>query len=225
MGLATMNELDPAAATEAEKAAGGVPLLRYLQFLDDHTSTRELGFRIDAARTIVQRELKPLPLPEGTTIGTLRTEEHVCAALATFLQHDLALAKAIVTKIETLETALQRSEFFSKHVLLRSSLLLFYDDSARMERLELKMINFAFSYALPAEQTTTHDIEWNGTPEHHAWLPDRRQVAASHDGKDVCTPRGHAARAKVTRPCRRASTCSGHLLRLSAPDAGPSLSL
>ena len=215
--LDKMNEYDPSAATEAEKAAGGVNLLRYLSFLDDHSSTKQHGFRIDAARTIVEGEIDDLPLPSGLALETLKEETMVCKALATFLQNDAEVrhpaeqpatkqpaalhsalpaafalrparrptsalglpltssaplpapqvAKGFVVKLETLITALSRSAFFKTHALVRSSLLLFYDDVARLEKLELKMINFGFSYALPEGQSTDHLQPWDGTAENH----------------------------------------------------------
>jgi len=165
--LENMLRYDPSGVTEEEKAAGGVNLLRYLTFLDEHSSTKEHGFRIDAARTIVDGEIGDLPLPEGVHLETLRDEARVCGAFAAFLQHDVELAKAVVVKIETLITALQRSDFVAKHALLRSSLLLFYDDASRLDKLELKMINFGFSYHLPEGQTTDHTQPWDGTPGCH----------------------------------------------------------
>jgi hypothetical protein len=132
--LDRMLEFDPGAVTEADKAAGGVSLLRYLTFLDEHASTAQLGFRIDASRTVVNGELADLPLPVGKYLETLKEESDVCKALATFLQYDAALAKEFVVKLETLIAALLRSSFFSSHLMLRSGLLLFYDDKARLEK-------------------------------------------------------------------------------------------
>jgi serine/threonine protein kinase len=132
--LDRMLEFDPGAVTEADKAAGGVSLLRYLTFLDEHASTAQLGFRIDASRTVVNGELADLPLPAGKYLETLKEESDVCKAFATFLQYDVALAKAFVVKLETLIAALQRSSFFSSHLMLRSGLLLFYDDKARIDK-------------------------------------------------------------------------------------------
>ena len=40
----------PNAATDEEKEAGGILKLRYLQFRDDSTSTKTLGFRVDAVQ-------------------------------------------------------------------------------------------------------------------------------------------------------------------------------
>ena len=54
-------------------------------------------------------------------------------AFVTFLQSDAALATAFAQKVQSLRAALERSTFFQRHVLLRSTLLLVYDDAARDE--------------------------------------------------------------------------------------------
>ena len=83
--LAACQALDPASVTEAEVAAGGVTPARHLAILDRLSSTATLGFRIDAAQTVVGHEIGALPLPAGLSLSTLRTEEHVRTALASFL--------------------------------------------------------------------------------------------------------------------------------------------
>ena len=66
-------------------------------------------------------------------------------------------------KLESIAGALERSAFAAKHVLLRSSLLLLFDDAAR-DKVELKMINFSFSYALPeGAPSATHTAAWDGS--------------------------------------------------------------
>ena len=139
---------------------------RYLHFLEESTSTATLGFRIDAAKTMVGGALAALPLSAGRSLATLKEEADVCAALATF-QRDLSLAKAALQKVQTLLSALSRSHFFPKHAFVRSTLLLVYDDTARTSKLELKMMNFGQSYALPDGQTLQHCVAWDGTEGGH----------------------------------------------------------
>jgi len=171
--LASMAEIDPQAPTQADADAGTITQLSCLRFLDERSSTATLGFRIDAAKTVVggagdAREIQTLPLPAGQSLGTLREESQVMAAMSTFMQADLAVAKAVVVKLEALDAALVRSDFIGNHALLRTTLLLVYDDDARDERLELKMMNFGFSYALsPGEEAITHQSAWDGTASCH----------------------------------------------------------
>ena len=45
--------------------------------------------------------------------------------------------------------------------------MLVYDDAARTDRLELKMMNYASSYALGEGETVTHVDPWDGTSTCH----------------------------------------------------------
>ena len=165
--LAKMMEIDPSAASEEEKAKKGVGQVRYLSFLDQLSSTASLGFRIDAAKTVVDKELDTLPLPSGHTFETLKSEANVESALCAFLQDDYALCKAVIGKLEAVAAALERSEFFAKHVMLRSTLLLVYDDVAHA-KMELKMLNFGSCYPAPDGAKASHEgLTWGGTAESH----------------------------------------------------------
>ena len=176
--LARMVEIDASGPTSEEAAAGGVSAKRFLRFLDESTSTASLGFRIDAAKTVVGSDeegtpsLAALPLNPGQTYETLKDEDSIVSAFASFLQKDGALALAFAQKVQSLLSALGRSAFFQKHVLLRSTLLLVYDDASRGHEeplMECKIMNFGSSYALPEgkEGTVTHTAEWDGTAESH----------------------------------------------------------
>jgi len=152
---------------DEDRRLGGTSLLRYLRFLDEASSSASLGFRIDAAKTVNDGALETLPLPPGTTFSTLRDEADIASALGTFLQGDAMLVRATLTKLEKLVEALQRSSFLSRHVFLRTTLLLIYDDADRETKLELKLMNFGSSYAVPEGQSVTHTAEWDGTVASH----------------------------------------------------------
>ena len=89
------------------------------------------------------------------------------------------VAKAVLLKLETLEAALVRSDFFKKHALLRTTLLLVYDDASREDKLELKMMNFGFSYAIPNGGTIEHLDPWDGSAASHedGYLTGLRSLA------------------------------------------------
>jgi len=153
--------------TAEEKEAGAVPLHRYLEFLDTISTSRTLGFRIDAAKTVVNGSLDLLPLSEGTTLNTLADEAQTAEAIAIFLQRDAGLAVATLLKLKTLEAALMRSTFFARHVFLRTTMLLVFDDAHRSKGVDLKIMNFGSSYALPPSMTVKHTEPWDGTAECH----------------------------------------------------------
>ena len=188
--LAKMCKIDPGEATDEERAAGGVTKLRYLQFRDRISSISSHAFRIDAAHlSPFQGGLQPAPLQYEWS--RLRTDDDVAAALRAYLQGSLPLAAAIVRKLERLQADLEASTFFPRVVLLRSSILIVYDAFALKQvsqqggsvaeqtqriielvepgtqspvALELKMIDFAQSFKLPADAPPmTHDVPWDGT--------------------------------------------------------------
>jgi hypothetical protein len=162
-----MLQVDPSAASDAERAAGGISRQRYLSFLDERSSTASLGFRIDGAKTLYDGSLDLLPLPEGVTLPTLRDEAAVVDSIGVFLQHDSGLASAFLTKLQVLAAVVERNEYFKHNVFLRCTMLLAYDDAARDSKVEAKITNFGRSYALPEGETVTHKAAWDGTAASH----------------------------------------------------------
>jgi len=178
--LEACKALDVNSPTAEEEAVGGMTQLRHLDVLDSVSSTKALGFRIDAAKTIVDGTIAQLPLPPDKTFATIKTEEEVSAALETFVQKDASVAHAAATKLDALATAVARShEFYRRRTLLRSTILLMFDDMKR-ENVELKMMNFGFSYEIPNDdEDVTHTAPWNGKPDHHedGWLTGVKQMS------------------------------------------------
>jgi len=148
-------------------AAGGVTQLRYLRYLDERSSTASLGFRVDAGKTVVDGKLDTLPMPPGVTLDGLREEADVATAISIFLQQDADLAAACRLKVETFLAALERSIFFPKHTFLRTTMLFVYDDANR-SKVQVKIMNFGASFALPeGERGLAHDAPWDGTATCH----------------------------------------------------------
>jgi len=163
--LGAMEAIDKEAPTPEDRDAG-ISQRRYLSFLDERSSTATLGFRIDAFKTMVDGALCTLPLPEGLTLARLREERDVVRAVSVFVQHDKDIAAAFLLKLESLMAALERSAFFFKHSLVRTTMLLVYDDAAKA-KMELKMMNFGSSHALPNGERLDHTAPWDGTAGCH----------------------------------------------------------
>ena len=141
--LNRMRGIDRAAAeaflSDEERTRGEVSRRRYLSFVDGVSSTASLGFRIDAAMTLVGGEMRQLPLPDGVCcLEGLQKEAQLEEALATFVQRDGALARAVLRKLQAVAAAQQRCTFFRQHVFVRSALLLTYDDTARYDRFDVR---------------------------------------------------------------------------------------
>jgi serine/threonine protein kinase len=168
----------PSFTGAAEGAAAGSSLsqplsqLDALKFLDEKSSTASLGFRIDAAKAAAaDGTLAPLALPEGITLATLCDEGDVRTALGTFFHRDAAIIKAAFQKLEGMAAALERSAFFAKNCLLRTTLLIVYDDAmlgSKQPSIELKMMNFGFCQPLPeGAPELAHDKPWSGSADDH----------------------------------------------------------
>ena len=112
-------------------------------------------------------QIGTLPLPGGLKLETLKKEVDVKKAISTFLQDDAALCKSVLLKLESIEKGLERSHVFNKYCLLRSHLLLTYDDANREAKCELKMINFGASYEVPNRGTVDHSKGWDGQAASH----------------------------------------------------------
>jgi len=121
-----------------EARSGAVPLHRYLEFLDSISTSRSLGFRIDAAKTVVDGTLDgtldPLRSAAASTLNTasdetqsaqaISDETQSAQAISAFLQRDARLARSTLLKLRTLKKALSRSSFFGRHAFVRSTMLL-----------------------------------------------------------------------------------------------------
>jgi hypothetical protein len=111
-----------------EARSGAVPLHRYLEFLDSISTSRSLGFRIDAAKTVVDGTLDgtldPLRSAAASTLNTASDETRSAQAISAFLQRDARLARSTLLKLRTLKKALSRSSFFGRHAFVRSTMLL-----------------------------------------------------------------------------------------------------
>ena len=121
-----------------EARSGAVPLHRYLEFLDSISTSRSLGFRIDAAKTVVDGTLDgtldPLRSAAASTLNTasdetqsaqaISDETQSAQAISAFLQRDARLARSTLLKLRMLKKALCRSSFFGRHAFVRSTMLL-----------------------------------------------------------------------------------------------------
>lgn len=171
----TQDAINPREATVEERRNGGVTKARYLQYRDGLTSTTTLGFRVDAAQVSKNRGKEVYPVE--VNFRELRDRNKLHYTFKTFFQESEIAARAVLIKLERLRTALGRSGFFHRHALVRSSILITYDDEALQEliakgssaqemisltspaAIEVKMIDFAHSHPV-FNRTLTHRQPW-----------------------------------------------------------------
>jgi len=167
--LGKMDKLDPKAATEAEREAGGITKLRYMQFREQTSTSSTLGFRLEGL-TVADRVPTTngatngaadvahvqLDVPSKDTLSKISTEEAIVEQLRAFLRSDAALKELYLQRLRTLHATLSSCSVFAQHQFINSSLL-FVHDVAR-QRCGVWMIDF--SKARPAKAPLTHTATW-----------------------------------------------------------------
>ena len=147
-----MLRVAPDAATEEEIAANGIVKLRYLQFREQSTSSRTLGFRVDAVQLADECDTSGVPSPHELRL--VATREQVRCVIAQYLQRRRELLMAFVRQLRKLRSTLEACAVFRTHTFIRSSILFVYD--AVSHRPQLRIID------LP--KTSAAGLDANGQP-------------------------------------------------------------
>jgi len=138
----------PLEPTAAERQAKAVTKRRYMQFREDLSSSRELGFRVEAMRVHGS--------PAETDMKTVRSRADVVAALSSFARRD-GVRRALIRQLRRLRDVFERSDFFRVHEVIGSSLLLVYDE----DQAGVWIIDFAKTRRLPEGVRVTHRKPWS----------------------------------------------------------------
>lgn len=149
--LEKMMALDPTEPTMEEKKEG-ITKLRYMEFREVKSSSRNLGFRIEG---IKRSNEKP-----RTDFKKVHSTDEAASAIETFLPEKGSPLRAVVMtafmeRLEDLSEALDRSDFFSHHECIGSSLLFLYDQTGEAG---IWMIDFGKTDKV--EKDMKHDVEW-----------------------------------------------------------------
>jgi len=135
--LEKMLKAAPDAATDEERRVGVVKL-RYLQFREQSTSTRTLGFRVDAVQLADTCDCTNVPSPQELRL--IATREQVKRVIAQYLQRRRQLLASFLEQLRELRRTLEGCELFMVHQFVRTSVLLVYD--AVTEQTKVRMIDF-----------------------------------------------------------------------------------
>ena len=153
---------DGAAALSAEEKEGGVTKLRYMQFRENLAASATKGWRIEGIH---------LPSGKYPVSKTLREDSELRATLRAYIQDDLALAQELSSCLAALREALQSSEWFMRHEVVSSSLLIIYD-GANPPRAPpgIWMIDFAHCIQVPDSIELTHRRAWEKGNKEEGYL-------------------------------------------------------
>ena len=184
--LRTQDSISTKEARADERKVGGITKARYLAYRDSLTSTPTLGFRIDAA--VVSKPGGKESTPLDFNFRQLRDEAKIRACFSAFFGGSKVLCRAVLIKLERMRTALERSSFFPRVALLRSSILITYDYDMHAEllrsasptaeellsfaspaALEVKMIDFAKSHAVTG-RVLSHREAWTPGSDEDGYL-------------------------------------------------------
>lgn len=117
--LAKLEKLDPSTVTNEERI-NGVTKRRYMQHREVMSSTATLGFRIEAVK-MGKNDAKTF---KG---GTLIDRSAVADELNGFMGGNSLIRNQYLAKLRQLRAALVSSDFFKRHEVVGSSLLLLHD--------------------------------------------------------------------------------------------------
>lgn len=144
-----MIKVDASAPTGEEHQNRAVTKLRYMDFRDNMSSSRSLGFRIEA--------LKMAGKEAVTELQTVRSREQVISTMSGFLRRREDTKRQVVARLQHLRNVFANSSFFQKREVIGSSILIIYDD----EKAGVWMIDFAKTVPVPEDISITHRKPWN----------------------------------------------------------------
>jgi len=144
--------------TADEIAAGSITKARWMTLRDQMSSTKTLGFRVDALHTPSEHKTA-----FDSELFRLRTDDEVVDVLRSFLPYAAEcvdstprqIACAVLKRLEGLECGLQNSPLFAKHEFIGSTLLFVADKRGRSG---VWMIDFGVT--LPCDKALKHNVQW-----------------------------------------------------------------
>jgi len=161
--LAKMLKVDPDAATAEEVSAGGITKIRYLQFREGSTTTRSLGFRVDAIRLADGVDSS---VPDADELRTIITEKQVTDTIYHFVQQRKTLLESFAKQLHELRECVEGSELFMSHSFLRTSLLFSYSDVTNTAKIHI----IDLSRVSEAGRRLTHRSPWESGNHEDGYL-------------------------------------------------------
>uniref|UniRef100_A0A1A8CW74 Kinase n=1 Tax=Nothobranchius kadleci TaxID=1051664 RepID=A0A1A8CW74_NOTKA len=144
-----MMSVDPEAPTLQERAEQGVIKLRYMQWRESLSSTKNLGFRIEGVMKCDGQRRK--------NFKKTKQKEDVVKVLKYFTGGCIPILRIYLERLEKLRSALEQSPFFRRHECVGTSLLFVHDASGRAS---VWMIDFGKTIPLPDFVTVDHRTPW-----------------------------------------------------------------
>ncbi|XP_023222897.1 inositol-trisphosphate 3-kinase homolog [Centruroides sculpturatus] len=143
-----MVKIDTDAPTSEERKISAITKLRYMQFRENLSSSSNFGFRIEGFKAEGKEPIKDLK--------QVRERHEVIATLKLFLGNSDSITSQLIERLKLLRKKFEKSEFFSRHEVIGSSLLIVHDGM----KVGAWMIDFAKTVSLPDGVTIDHRSPW-----------------------------------------------------------------
>jgi len=143
---------DHSAPTPQEQQAQAITKYRYLDWRDCISSSRNLGFRIEATTS------------KGKSTKDFKSVKmkNQVEAIFTQFSDQKSTTEQYLERLKLIKSLCYTSPFFSRHEMIGSSLLFIHDD----HKASIWMIDFEKSTPVPLNQAITHSVPWeHGTRE------------------------------------------------------------
>lgn len=111
----------PNEPTPKEHEQQAVTKLRYMMFREQMSSSQSKGFRIEALK---MRGSSPI-----TNLKTVKSNSEVYETISQFLCGKKTLTKELLIRMQQIRNFVEKSEFFSRHEIVGSSIFIVYDDT------------------------------------------------------------------------------------------------
>ncbi|XP_056383024.1 inositol-trisphosphate 3-kinase B-like [Hyla sarda] len=163
-----MVALEPEAPTPEEHKQQAVTKPRYMQWRESVSSTASLGFRIEG----VTVEAGPVK----KNFKKMKSRDNIMDTFVVFTKGRKDILAAYLERLENMQAALQKSEFFRTHEVIGSSLLFVHD---RRSFSNVWMIDFGKTTPAPSHITLRHDVPWEPGTHEDGYLFGLKNLIAS----------------------------------------------
>lgn len=143
-----MIKIDEDAPTVEERKLNAITKLRYMQFRENLSSSSNFGFRIEGFKAEGKEPIKDLK--------QVRERHEVIATMKLFMGNSNNLIAQLIERLKLLRKKFEKSEFFAKHEVIGSSLLIVHDGL----KVGAWMIDFAKTVPLPDGIAINHRSAW-----------------------------------------------------------------
>eukprot|EP01065_Artemidia_motanka_P029607 TRINITY_DN35699_c0_g1_i1.p1 TRINITY_DN35699_c0_g1~~TRINITY_DN35699_c0_g1_i1.p1 ORF type:complete len:368 (+),score=96.14 TRINITY_DN35699_c0_g1_i1:231-1334(+) len=207
--------LDPGEPTAEEREAGAITKLRYMTAREQKSSSSSLGFRIDGYASpppFLMSVLRPAWSRESN-FGNLRDPVLIAMHFASYLRRairsvrqQVKAAEAVIQRLTDLRDTLLKSDFFSTHEFIGSSLLFAVDSTGTAS---VWIIDLAKVVPVPEGIAITHRDPWEQGNHEDGYLKGLHEMILLWQTSVEIIHRGEMAEGP---PRSAGSACSTTLL-------------